>query len=114
MTNGVRFPPSREWRRGVGVWLAEEEFYVLLGEFFDELGFVWDEGEGEFFLFLLELEDFFFYGVFAYHFVGENGFVLSYSVGSVYGLLFYGGVPPRVNNIDVIGGGQIKSQSAGG
>ncbi len=60
---------------------------------------------------MLQLEDLFFDGVFADHFVGKHFVLLAYTVGAVYGLLFYGGVPPGINEVYVIGGGKIETNA---
>ena len=42
-----------------------------------------------------------------------DGFGLADAVGAVDGLGFDGGVPPGIEEVDVIGGGEIQSKSAG-
>ena len=58
---------------------------------------------------LLELQDFFFDAVAANHFIGENVFVLPDAVGSVDGLLLHGGIPPGIDEENVVGGGEIEA-----
>ena len=63
-----------------------------------------EEGVGEEGFLLLELVDAVFDGAGADEFVDEDGFVLADAVGAVGGLIFGGGVPPRVEMDDGVGG----------
>ena len=54
-----------------------------------------------------------FDGAFADEFVDEDGFVLADAVGAVGGLVFGGGVPPRVVVNDGVGVGEGESGASG-
>ncbi len=62
---------------------------------------------------LLEVEDLFFNGIFRDEPVDEDRFLLSDAVCPVCGLSFYGGVPPGVQDDDVVGGGEVQSEAPG-
>ncbi len=62
---------------------------------------------------MLEAEDFFFDGVLGDDAAGVDGFVLADAVGAVDGLGFDGGVPPGVEEVDVVGGGEVEAEAAG-
>ncbi len=62
---------------------------------------------------LLKLENFVFDAVFADDAVGDDFFGLADAVGAVDGLGFDGGIPPGVEEEDVVGGGEIESDPAG-
>ena len=62
---------------------------------------------------LLELEDLLLDGVPGDQAVGEDGAGLADAVGAVDGLGLDGGVPPGVEQEDVVGGGQVEAEAAG-
>lgn len=75
-----------------------------MGEFFLA------EDEGAFLL--LEKANFFLDAVFHDEAVGEDGLLLADAVGAVDGLGFDGGVPTRVKQDNVAGGGEIEELPA--
>jgi hypothetical protein len=62
---------------------------------------------------LLEFEDAVLDGVLGDEAVDEHGAVLADAVGAVGGLIFDGGVPPGVEQEDVVGGGEVEAGAAG-
>ncbi len=62
---------------------------------------------------LLELEDLLLDGVAADQAVGEDVLGLADPVRAVDRLGLDGGVPPGVEQVDVVGGGQVQAQAAG-
>lgn len=72
-----------------------------------------DKAVYQIFFGVLEEEDFFFDGIWADHAYGDYVFVLADAVSTVDGLVFYGGVPPGVYQVYVIGFGQVEASAAG-
>ena len=72
-----------------------------------------DDGVGEVAFGLLELQDFFLDGAFGDEAVGEDVADLADAVGAVDGLGFDGGVPPGVEEEDVVGAGEVEAEAAG-
>ena len=62
---------------------------------------------------MLELQDFFLDGAFGDQAVGEDVAGLADAVGAVDGLGFDGGVPPGVEQEDVVGAGEVEAEAAG-
>src|SRR5208283_586719 len=62
---------------------------------------------------LLKLQDFLLNRVAGNQAIGEDGPRLSNAMRAVYGLRFNRGVPPRIENEYILGGGQIQTQTAG-
>ena len=60
----------------------------------------------------MELDYFFFYGVFCHNSVDGDGAFLAHAVGAIGGLIFHGGVPPGIHVNDIICGGKVESGSA--
>ena len=87
--------------------LAQQQFQVVGGEVADDAVVGGDDGVGEVFLGLLQFEDFVLDGVFGDQAVGEDSFRLANAMRAVDGLSLGGGVPPRIENEDVIGRGQV-------
>src|SRR6185436_1832895 len=56
----------------------------------------------------LELQDLLFYGVAGDQAVGEDGPRLADAVGAVDGLGFDRGIPPGIEEVDVVGGGRLR------
>jgi hypothetical protein len=56
----------------------------------------------------LHRQNFFLHGISGNEFVGKNGLFLTNPVSTVNRLGLNGGVPPRVKNKDVFGGGQVE------
>jgi len=75
--------------------------------------FFLDDGGGEGGFVALEGADFFFDGVFGEEAVSDDGFRLTDAVRAVDGLSFGGGVPPRVEEDRVAGGGEVKAEAGG-
>ena len=67
------------------------------------MGIVVDDICKEFAFLLDDVQDLFLNGVFEDNAVGEDGFVLADAVGAVDCLVFDGGIPPRVEEEDVVG-----------
>ena len=67
----------------------------------------------EFFFLFDEFLDFFLHGVFGDEFVGEHGLVLPDTVCAVDGLPFDGGIPPWVEEEDIIGLRERETRSGG-
>ena len=92
--------------------VAEEEVEILECEGAGEVFLAKDVvGEGAFFL--LEEADFFLDGAFDDESVGEDGLFLADAVSAVDRLGFDGGVPPRVKEDDIAGGGEVEAGAAG-
>ena len=72
-----------------------------------------EDGVGQVALRLLELEDLLLDGVAADQAVGEDVLGLADPVRAVDGLGLDGRVPPGVEQVDVLGGGQVQAQAAG-
>jgi hypothetical protein len=64
-----------------------------------------DDIAGNFFLFILKGNDFLFDGIFTSHTVRKYFFVLPNTVTAVDGLIFNSGIPPGVNNVNIVGSG---------
>jgi hypothetical protein len=62
---------------------------------------------------LLQREDALLDGVLRDEAVDDHRLVLADAVGAVGGLIFDGGVPPRVEQEDVVGGGEVEAGAAG-
>ena len=60
----------------------------------------------------MELDYFFFYGVFCHNSVDGDRAFLTHAVGTIGGLIFDGGVPPGIHVNDIICGGEVESGSA--
>src|SRR5215210_230137 len=69
-----------------------------------------DDGVGEVSLALLELENLLLDGVAGHQTAGEDGTALADAVGAVDGLGLDGGVPPGIEEVDVVGGGEVQAQ----
>src|SRR5262245_15211923 len=69
-----------------------------------------DDGVGEIALGLLQLQDLLFNGVAGDDAAGEDGPGLADAVRAVDGLRLDGGIPPRIEQVDVVGGGEIEPQ----
>jgi hypothetical protein len=108
-----RKPEAGSRKPGDGRGLGEEEFEVFGLELGDEAFVFADDGGGEVAFGLLEEENFFLDGVAGDEAVGEDGFGLTDAVGTVDGLGFDGGVPPWVEEEDVVGGGEVEADAAG-
>lgn len=108
-------PPTEEVNlcaRGAGA-SGQQVVEVLFAEG-GEGGVVLAEDRlGEVALALLEFENALFDGVLGDEAIGEDGAGLADAVGAVNRLGFDGGVPPGVEEIDVIGGGEIEAGAAG-
>ena len=61
----------------------------------------------------MEGEDFFFDGAGGDEFVARDDARLADAVGAVGGLGFGGGIPPRVEVDDGVGGGEVEAGAAG-
>ena len=61
----------------------------------------------------MQLEDLFFDRVAGDEAVGDDRFLAADAVGAVDGLRFDGGVPPGVEQEDVVGVGEVQSEAAG-
>ena len=68
---------------------------------------VLDKDIGQFFLFLLQLHDFFFNAVLHDQIVDRNRFFLSDPIGPIRGLILGAEIPPGVVVDDGFGSGQI-------
>src|SRR5215210_874443 len=92
---------------------GQQQLEILPAQLGDDALVGLDDGVGEGSLAGLELEDLFFDGVAGDEAVGEDGAGLADAVGAVDGLGFDGGVPPRVEEVDVVGGGEVEAEAAG-
>ena len=93
--------------------LGEEDGQVVGGKAGEEGVVFGDDGVGEVAFGLLELQDFFLDGIAGDEAVGEDVADLADAVGAVDGLGFDGGVPPGVEEEDVVGAGEVEAQAAG-
>ena len=71
-----------------------------------------DDRVGQFALLLLQLQHLFLDGVAGDQAVGEDRLRLADAVRAVDGLRLDGRVPPRIEQEDILGGGEIQAQSA--
>jgi hypothetical protein len=93
--------------------LRQQQLQIFLAHAADEAVVGVDDGVGEVAFGFLELEDFFLDGVAGDEAVGEDLAGLADAVGAVDGLGFDSGIPPGVEQEDVIGGGEVKAEAAG-
>ena len=93
--------------------LRKQELEVFAGEVGDHAVVGVEDGVGEVALLLLEFEDLLLDGVAADQAVGEDVLGLADAVRAVDGLGLDGRVPPRVEQVDVFGRGQVQAQAAG-
>ena len=91
----------------------EEHFEFFAAEGADEGVVGGDDGVGELAFVLLEGDDFFFDRVLGDEAAGVDSPGLADAVGAVDGLLLDGGVPPGVEEEDVVGGGEVEAEAAG-
>src|SRR6266487_2676634 len=97
-----------------GPWLIfrEEVFEVGLGEALGEAFFAEDIGDGLGFA-LLQFPNLFLDGAGGDEAVGVDRAGLADAMGAVDGLRFDGGVPPRIVEDDVAGGGEVEAGAGG-
>jgi hypothetical protein len=92
---------------------GEEGFQVGEREFCGSgVGSFEDVGEERAF-FVLQGEDFFFDGAAGDELVAGDDASLADTVGAVSGLRFGGGIPPRIEVDDGVGGGEVEAGAAG-
>ncbi len=72
-----------------------------------------DNGVGKIALGLLQLENFLFHGIARDQTVGEDLARLADAVSAIDRLRFDGGIPPRIEQINIFGGVQIETEAAG-
>ena len=119
MISRISMARGPEGRRGHGASAppggsGEQELQVVAGEGLDDHAVVGvEDGVGQVALLLLEVEDLLLDGVAADQPVGEDVLGLADPVRAVDGLGLDGGVPPGVEQVDVLGGGQVQAEAAG-
>ena len=91
---------------------GEEEAEAVEVENFGE-GFLVDDGVGHGGFLFLQGADFFLDGVLGDEAVGDDRFDLADPVGAINGLGFGGGIPPRIVEDNVAGGGEVKAGAGG-
>ena len=101
------------WPRIIGQALGQQQFEVFATEFADEGVVGVDDGIGEFAFALLQLQYFFLDGVLGDEAIGEDLPGLADAVGAVDRLGFDGGVPPGIEEENVLRGRQIQAEAAG-
>jgi hypothetical protein len=88
----------------------QQQLQILPREAGEEALVGLDDGVGEVSLGLLELQDLLLDCIAGDDAAGEDGPGLADAVGAVDGLGLDGGVPPRIEQVDVVGGGQVEPQ----
>jgi len=92
--------------------LLKQRLHIVLGQRLEETGFTGDDAFYQSAFLFLQLQNLFFHRSTGDDLVNEDGLILPNAMGSVAGLHFNGGIPPRVEMNDVIGGGQVQPYAA--
>src|SRR5450755_2936826 len=92
--------------------LGQQQFQILALEVADQAVIFADDGGGQIALGALQLQNFLFDSIARDQAIGEDLVHLADAVGAVDGLGFDGGIPPGVEQKDVLGGGQVEAQSS--
>src|SRR5262249_31714991 len=93
--------------------LPEQDFNIVAGKIFHKASILLYQVIRQHLLPLLQLQDLFFDGILADHLVGEDFSRLTDPVGAVDGLHFRGGIPPGIDDVDVVGHGQVEPDATG-
>src|SRR4051812_28218684 len=110
-----RFTDRRRTRRASNRRLrsGEQQLQVLPAEAGEQAPVGLDDGVGEVALGGLKLQDFLLDRIAGDDSAGKDGPLLPDAVGAVDRLGLHGRIPPWVQEVHVVGGGQVETQSAG-
>ena len=72
-----------------------------------------EQAVGEVAFVLMQLDNFFFYGVSGNQSVYGHGALLAHAMSAVGRLIFDGGIPPRIHVYHVVRGGKVEPCAAG-
>ena len=94
-------------------FLTEQKLYIVSGKVLYKSRFLLYQIIGQHLFLFLQLQDLFFDRVFTYHLICEHLSFLSDAMCAVDGLLFCGGIPPGIDEINIIRNREVKSYTAG-
>src|SRR6266481_250421 len=92
--------------------LGQQQFQVFRAQVSNHAVPGADYCGGKVALSFLQLQNFLFNGVAGNQSIGEDGPSLPNAMRAVYGLRFNRGVPPRIENEYILGGGEIQAQTS--